>query len=111
MYPRCHPYWVDGNKKIENRKIKGVAYVSTGHLLPCCWCDGDDIEVISQYFKFGLFDEDLKVENNDSLINILLSPEWIDFHKSLLEDPDNAPRPCKKHCSKMPQKDSHYEYF
>ena len=47
-----------------------------------------------------LFYEDLKLENNDSIEDIFMSDVWIDFHKSLIDDPDNAPYVCKKNCSK-----------
>jgi len=87
LYPRCH-------------KFKGAAYVSSGHLLPCCWCDTIHVKAKQQFIERGFFYEDLKLENNDSIEDIFMSDVWIDFHKSLIDDPDNAPYVCKKNCSK-----------
>ena len=112
MYPKCHPYWVDGkNKKIKNAEVKPIAYVSTGHLLPCCWCDLEKADDVTQYAEYGLFNEDLKVENNESTLDILMSPEWKSFHKMLLEEPEKAPRACKKHCSFIQTNQDESNYF
>ena len=111
MYPKCHPYWVIGDKKIKNTDVRGIAYVSTGHLLPCCWCDFERADVVNQYAEFGLFNEDLKVENNESTLDILMSPEWRSFHKMLLEEPEKAPLPCKKYCSFVQTNKDESNYF
>ena len=86
LKPKCH-------------KWKGTAYVSTGHLLPCCWCDHLNPKVKQQFIDLGFFYEDLKLENNDTIEDILMSDVWINFHKMLLEKPEDAPYPCKKNCS------------
>ena len=50
---------------------------------------------------FGLFDEELKVENVDDIeLEILASPEWYEFHNTLLQEPHNAPRICRQKCGK-----------
>ena len=111
MYPKCHPYWVIDDKKIKNTDVSGIAYVSTGHLLPCCWCDFERADVVNQYAEYGLFNEDLKVENNESTLDILMSPEWKSFHKMLLEEPEKAPLPCKKYCSFVQTNQDESNYF
>ena len=111
IYPQCHPYWVVDDKKIKNTNVKAIAYISTGYLLPCCWCDFEKAHVVNQYAEYGLFDKDLKVENNESVIDILMSPEWKSFHKMLLEEPEKAPGPCKHHCSFIPNNQDESNYF
>ena len=101
LYPKCHPYWEIDGEKIKNPEIKPVAYTAQGYLLPCCWCD----HVISNRKKhiemFGLFDEELKVENVDDIeLEILESPEWYHFHDTLLQNPHNAPILCRRKCGK-----------
>ncbi len=86
LKPKCH-------------NGKGIAYVSTGHLLPCCWCDTIHPKAKQQFIDLGFFYEDLKLENNDTIEDILLSDVWIDFHKMLYERSEDAPYICKKKCS------------
>jgi hypothetical protein len=101
LYPKCHPYWEIDGKKIQNSEVKQVAYIAQGYLLPCCWCDGSHPDQAKSMEKFGLFDEELKVENVDNIeIEILASPEWYKFHNTLLQKPHNAPPICKSKCSK-----------
>lgn len=83
--PKCH-------------KGRGIAYVSSGHLLPCCWCDTTHETAKQQFIDMGFFDEDLKLENNDKVEDILVSDVWTDFHKILLETPEFAPYVCKRKC-------------
>jgi hypothetical protein len=86
LKPKCH-------------KFKGAAYVSSGHLLPCCWCDTIYPEAKEEFIKLGFFFEDLKLENNDTIEDILMSDVWIDFHKKLIKNPEEAPLVCKKNCT------------
>ena len=86
LNPKCH-------------RGRGIAYVSTGHLLPCCWCDSLNPKYKNQFMELGFFFEDLKLENNDKIEDILLSDVWINFHEILLEKPQEAPDICKKKCS------------
>ena len=88
---------------------RAEAYVNTGHILPCCWVDGlfarkePEIE--------ALFADHLKVENNNSLEDILFSKEWIEFYDLILNHPEKAPKECYKYCGestnlrKNPQRD------
>lgn len=91
LKPKCHPN--------GGGTAKGVAYVSSGHLLPCCWCDSLHPKPKEEFVKLGFFFEDLKLENNDTIEDILLSDVWIDFHKKLIETPEEATWVCKKNCS------------
>ena len=101
LYPKCHPYWEIDGEKIKNPDIKSVAYTARGYLLPCCWCDASQPDQTKSMEMFGFFDEELKVENVDDIkLEMLESPEWYHFHNTLLQEPHNAPRVCKKKCSK-----------
>jgi hypothetical protein len=75
-----------------------------GYLTPCCWIDfsfykdieelrSDDPQLVS------LFEEHLKIKNNDSIEEILLSDEWIEFYDNLASV-DTAPKTCKRYCYK-----------
>ena len=101
LYPKCHPYWEIDSEKIKNTDIKPVAYTAQGYLLPCCWCDVAKPDQRKHIEMFGLFDEELKVENVDDIeLEILASPEWYEFHNTLLQEPHNAPRICRQKCGK-----------
>ena len=83
LYPRC----MSGKKP--------PAYSATGYILPCCWCDDD--KVLTE-FNF-LMKEHLKVDNVESIDEIFLSEEWINFFKMIEHNPIEAPFVCKKYCS------------
>jgi hypothetical protein len=105
LFPRCHPYWIVNGEKIENNEeILGqkLAYTATGHILPCCWLDNNNKDPKQKVQQF-LTDE-LKLENNDSIEDIITSDTWINFHKSLIDFPENAPRMCQKMCKHNPTK-------
>jgi len=89
LIPRCHP-------SKEKFKKETPAYTATGYLLPCCECD-----TISNkdFTELGFFDESLKVSNVEKIENIIISPQWMSFHRMLIETPENAPPVCKKFCS------------
>lgn len=102
LYPKCHPYWQENDKIIDNPSVQAVAYTAEGYILPCCWCDTENPRRRSELEYFGLYEPELKVSNvSDIKTEILWSPEWNHFHKSLLEDPENAPEVCKIKCSKI----------
>ena len=81
LKPKCH-------------KGRGIAYVSTGHLLPCCWCDTIHPKAKQQFVDLGFFYEDLNLENNDTIEDILMSDVWINFHRMLYERSEDAPYVC-----------------
>ena len=87
---------LDGRSNFEKRSVKAVGHNVSGHLMPCCWCfktNDPDINVLNQ--------EHLKIDNVDSIDEILLSDEWLNFIDSLINDPvKNAPELCWKYCGK-----------
>jgi len=99
IIPQCHPYTVIDGEIKNKRNTKRIAYTSTGYILPCCWCDvAGNKEERDEYVEFGLFDEDLKLKNHKGIKEIMLSKQWINFHKTLLDSPEKAPSRCKKYC-------------
>ena len=96
LYPQCHPYWIEDEKQTELKTIKVLTYTATGYVVPCCFVDTWDNK---DYIDAGLFDEELKLENVSKVEDIILSKQWINFHKNLLEKPESAPSICKKNCS------------
>lgn len=83
----------------QNKEVMGIAYCSNGYLLPCCWLDGIQSEV--QLTKLGLYDNELKLENNNSVDDIVHSTQWKKFIKILIEDPQNAPSKCHEKCKNV----------
>ena len=99
LYPRCHPQWNGDYQLDKTVQIRGLFLNASGYLLPCCWCEHS-----SHYEEFkslGFFDENLNIDNVNSVKEILLSKQWINFHKTLLTNPDNAPTICKHSCSEQ----------
>lgn len=77
-------------------KIRGIAYCSNGYLLPCCWLD-------SPFFKkelstLGLYDEELKLSNNETVDNIVNSKQWKTFIEIITNNYERAPFKCKRQC-------------
>tara|TARA_Y100000004_G_C8731535_1_gene334533 strand:- start:97 stop:405 length:309 start_codon:yes stop_codon:yes gene_type:complete len=91
IYPRCE-------KKTGG---KDYALSAKGYLLPCCWCDAITPDKDPALKK--LFNEHLHINNNDSVEEILLSDEWIEFKNTITKDYDNAPDVCKRYCGNKKQ--------
>ena len=88
--------WFDGDKKYKVKDVMLLSHSAKGNILPCCWCfnPGSD-----QHFKdMGMYDDDIKIQNVKRVEEILLSKQWINFHKTLLTDVENAPPVCKDNC-------------
>ncbi len=108
LYPKCHPYWVDDDgKRIENPRQVSGEYSARGFILPCCWCDQLE-EGNKELATYGILDEELKLENNESVKSIMLSKQWVSFHRLLLEEPEKAPTICKKKCRETPEETEEY---
>lgn len=100
LKPACQPYYIDENgKRIKKAVTQGIAYTSDGFLLPCCWLDRERGE--KDTVPMGLRDESLRLENNDSIEEILLSQQWQNFIDVLYGDPKNAPTVCKRNCKSI----------
>ena len=84
--PRCE----------KGKQSKDYAYSAKGFLLPCCWCDTINPKSDKELYK--LFNPNLHLSNVDSIDEILLSDEWLDFKKSITKEYDKAPDVCKRYC-------------
>jgi hypothetical protein len=101
LYPQCHPYWIEDDKKLKLNNTKVLTHTSTGYIVPCCHTDITDN--VEEFTKLGMLDEELKVKNVNKIEDILLSKQWLNFHRILVEEPENAPRVCKRVCGKKMQ--------
>ena len=97
LYPKCHPYRFGETPELKN--VKPPAYGSRGHLLPCSWCDTPDQ---TEMRERGMLDEELRVSNVDDIKKIIISPQWLKFHRTLIEKPEDAPSCCHRACSEDP---------
>lgn len=83
----------------NGRTSEGYAHTSTGHLVPCCHVDYTN-NVDPLYLD--LLKEELKLENNESVEDILLTDEWIAFAEAVIkgytENLEHAPACCLHKC-------------
>ena len=88
------------NKVIAQGRREGFAHCARGFLIPCCLLDGVHNNTDPMYT--ALFKEHLKLSNNESIEDILLSDEWIAFGKAVIkgvyEGIEYAPLSCQKIC-------------
>jgi len=79
---------------------KEYAATSDGYLIPCCWCDKvfNEEWTNNDPLLNALFDEELKIENNNSINDIISSFQWIKFTKSVINGPHTASLRCKYFC-------------
>ena len=72
---------------------KALAYTATGYMLPCCWCDNPVGWVEPQIKR--LRQDHLKVKNNNKIIDIISSDEWVNFFQELKINPSKT---CQRFC-------------
>ena len=95
--PKCIPfYYKDGIKYQKENTVKVIAYISSGHILPCCWCDSPAFR--PEFKSNGFLDDDLKLSENNSIDDIICSDSWINFLNTLMHEPENAPLVCQRKC-------------
>lgn len=64
-----------------------------GYLLPCCWCDNI---IFQDKYVSALYDPEIKIENKDTIDEIIESPQWRYFVDAIQsEDP---PKVCQHFC-------------
>jgi hypothetical protein len=96
LYPRCHQTPEEYADVWHKIRKPGAVYSGSGHILPCCWCDTHQTKHME---KHSMLDEELKLQNNKSIEDIMLSKQWVTFHKTLVNNPIVAPPFCKTRCS------------
>ena len=89
------PLCIVGNKDTVRR---GIAYTSQGYIVPCCWLDTQLAD--EDLTNLGMYDEELKLANNDSVEQIINSNQWRNFIRIISEDQEKAPVKCKLWCGK-----------
>ena len=67
---------------------KALGHSNTGHILPCCWVDG---EVLKRH-ELGrkLIHPDLSIDNNETIEDILLSDAWLEWDDMLKNSPEKG---------------------
>ena len=66
-----------------------------GRLLPCCWFWEPDNYHLSQS---QLTQDKFHISNIKKVEDVVNSKEWVEFHRMLKENPENAPDICKLKC-------------
>lgn len=90
LEPRC---MIEGNERKQQ-----AAVTNRGHLIPCCWCDQTD-ELEHPTMKKMLAVS--KINEVESIDQILLSEPWQKFAKDLAERNYKEIMPvCVTHCLK-----------
>ena len=93
---------------------KEHGHSTTGHILPCCYLD-DIFGNRSCKLQKDLFQDHLKIENNESIRQILDSKEWVAFYKAIddaVEGKGDPPMNCFLQCDTDEEKkrNSYHKY-
>jgi hypothetical protein len=97
--PECMPYYYsekDIKTNNSNASRQHIAYTTDGFILPCCWCDAPSTR--ADIDKLGLYNENLKLKNNNSVDEILTSEPWKKFINIMLHEPESAAKCCREKC-------------
>ena len=73
-----------------------LGHSAEGYLTPCCW-----IDAFVQYRGIAqdiFYQKKFLISNNDNILDIVYSKEWVDFFNLLLETPERAPKICYAKC-------------
>lgn len=77
-----------------------LSFSTHGHFLPCCYLKERDVNKGGALSQFNLTRDELKLKNCNSVDDILLSDEWIEFYNFITSCKwEDAPTPCKNHCT------------
>lgn len=99
-------------EKVEDKKwdplcitsAQEMGHSALGFITPCCWVDPifTDHKDAGRHgyddLQRNLFTDDLKIKNNDTIDEILLSDQWLAFFDAVNNGPETAPTICKKYC-------------
>ena len=101
-----------------------IAITATGFVLPCCWLgsqsaywpkasgdrpDGSENLYGSENFSEdekikSFYDEELHIDNNETIEDIINSDMWQNFMSDLINKPEESSSICFKMCSKVEKK-------
>lgn len=99
MAPLCMP-----KKEGNTNERQSAAVTNRGHLIPCCWLDTPNTlkhPIMKKLLKVS------KIDDHNSIEDILLTKEWQDFARNLTESNIDKILPeCYKMCKKRSGKDA-----
>jgi MoaA/NifB/PqqE/SkfB family radical SAM enzyme len=102
LRPKCIESLIKNKPgSLSRHGAKQLGHSATGYLLPCCWLDPSSSREQEFDDTKDLFQDHLKIENVDTIEEILFSDEWINFFKVLVTDPENAPSSCQRRCREL----------
>ena len=70
---------------------------AAGYFTPCCWFDAEDALKEDDRIA-GFFDPALNIENYNDPKDIIEGEYWQSFFKSLVNNPNDAPKRCWRNC-------------
>lgn len=82
-----------------NKDEMAQAYGSQNLMLGCCWTDPVLHYIAKDRAWDIIYNDDMKLKNFSSVQDVYNTDNWKEFQRRLLEDPDKAPRFCKRMCS------------
>lgn len=94
--PECMPYYYSNGTKLQKNVTQSIASTTDGYLLPCCWCDAPNTK--SDIIAADLYNTNLKITNNETIDDILMSNQWKNFINTILYNSNAAPKCCKEKC-------------
>jgi len=98
MAPQCMP-----KKEGDTSERQTPAVTNRGHLIPCCWLDTPNSlkhPIMKKLLKVS------KIDDYESIDEILLTKEWINFAKNLSENNmDEIAPECYSMCKKRTGRD------
>lgn len=80
------------NPKCLNKNFQ-MGYTARGYILPCCWADRPDL--FESDMK-ELVKEKFRIDNIQSITDVIHSSEWISFYKDLAKG--NGRKICYIYC-------------
>ena len=96
-----------------------LGHSAKGYLMPCCFIDAHYWTVNKTGFKENqqheklnkLWDESLKISNNEHILDITTSDIWIDFYTMLQDDSQEKPKLCLYKCTTPVKRKKEYKSF
>jgi len=71
---------IEIDAKCKDKRQPAFGFTNRGELIPCCWLDTQKNRSDKKYQKLLSVS---KISEHKSIENIILQPEWIEFHNDL----------------------------
>ena len=91
-----------------------LGHSAKGYLMPCCYIDAHywSMKGLKENEKLNkLWDESLKISNNEHILDITTSDIWIDFYTMLQDDSQEKPKLCLHKCSSNSKKQKDFRAY